>query len=109
MSGLRSTPAGGGSKAAGEGSTHRSNATPLAGSGAKATQASGGGTTHASLSPDRREKAGAKASNSGRNTTVAAGQDVSERHGRAAEQTLAKGKAVQHYHGTEHVSEHHRR
>lgn len=74
MSGFRSAKSAAGSKAAGTGSTHTSNAKPLAKSGAKASgsAASGGHSTHERLSPDRRATPGAKASNAGRNSIVAA-------------------------------------
>lgn len=112
MSGFRSQPLGAGSKATGPGSTHQRTDKPRAGGGAKASgavSASGGRSTHEALAPDRRAKAGAKASNAGRNSIVAEGQAVSNPHDTAAEQRKPKGRAVAHYHGVEHVTEHHRR
>ena len=91
------------------GSTHRTNAKPRAAAGAKASGGTFGASTHEQLEPDRRAKPGAKASNAGRGTLTAAGQDVADPHGTASEQRLRTGRAVEHPHGTEHVSEYHRR
>lgn len=110
MSGFRSPKSAAGSKAAGQGSTHRHTARSRAASGAKASDGSmGGNSTHESLSPDRRSKAGAKASQSGNNSIVSTRQGVSDIHGTASEQAKPKGHAVPHHHGVEMVSEHHRR
>lgn len=109
MSGFRSPKSAAGSKAAGAGSTHTTVSKPRAAGGAKASGGAHGVSTHEALSPDRRSKPGAKAANAGRNTTVAEGQGVSDPHGPASEQAKPKGRAVAHPHGTEMVSEHHRR
>jgi hypothetical protein len=72
MSGFRSPKSPAGAKASGAGSTHTSNAKPLAKSGAKASGGPHGSSTHEHLDGSRkRAAAGAKASQAGRNSIVA--------------------------------------
>lgn len=110
MSGFRSQKSSAGAKASGPGSTHRTVSKPRSAPGGNASGGMHGTSTHESLEPDRRAKPGAKASQgAGSSSTVDTAQEVGDRHGRASEQRKPGGRAVEHPHGTEHVSEYHRR
>lgn len=110
MSGFRSQKSEAGAKASGPGSTHQRAGKPRSAAGAKASGGMHGTSTHEGLSPDRRSKPGAKASQgAGSSSLVDSGQAVSDPTGRASEQRKPGGRSVAHPHGSEMVSEHHRK